>query len=113
VTSDKIQQYRQPLVTATGIFLGFMLEFANSWYPKAFTTYRFRDTAIAVGMLVSIALLVVVLYRILQMNYPADKIERYYSRTLQFFIGGVSIPFFSMAIIMIEKMLANLLLRSL
>jgi hypothetical protein len=28
---DKIQAFRQPMVTATGIILGFMLNFAASW----------------------------------------------------------------------------------
>ena len=28
---DKIQAYRQPLVTATGIILGFILNFASSF----------------------------------------------------------------------------------
>ena len=101
---DRIQQYRQPLVTATGIFLGFMLEFANGWLPNAFQTYKFRDSVIAIGAMISIACLVVVLFRILKMNYPKEKAHLYYAITLRLFIVGISIPFFSMIIIMLHKL---------
>ena len=43
---DKLKNVRQPLVTATGILLGFTLNIAANWLPKAFTTrqdYRIPD----------------------------------------------------------------------
>ena len=101
---EGIQQYRQPLVTATGIFLGFMLEFANGWLPNAFQTYKFRDTVIATGTMISIACLVIVLYRILRMNYPEDRVRQYYARTVRLFIIGISIPFFSLVLVMLHKL---------
>jgi hypothetical protein len=104
---DKIQQYRQPVVTATGIFLGFMLEFANSWLPNSFSIYKFRDMVVALGTLLSIALLIVVLYRILKMNYPADSVERYYTKTLKLFIIGISVPFFSGVIVVVQRAIEN------
>lgn len=107
---EQIQQYRQPLVTATGIFLGFMLDFVNSWMPSSFTTQKIRDAIIAIGSLTSIALLIVVLYRILSMNYPPDAAHRFYRRTLKFFIVAISIPFFSMVIIMIRKLVLTFLI---
>jgi len=104
---DKLQQYRQPLVTATGIFLGFMLNFANSWIPDAFTKYKFRDAVIALSTISSIALLVIVLYRILRMDYPEIGIEKFYKRTLRLFIIGISIPFLSMVVVMLKKIVEN------
>ena len=104
---DKIQQYRQPVVTATGIFLGFMLEFANSWLPNAFETFRFRDVVIGLGTLTSIALLIIVLFRVLRINYQFDSAERYYKKTLRFFIIAISIPFFSMVLVIIQKLTIN------
>ena len=101
---DKIQQYRQPLVTATGIFLGFMLEFTYGWLPNAFQTYKFRDVVIASGSIASIACLVIVLFRILQMDYPEESAQLYYKKTLRLFITGISIPFFSMVLAMIQRL---------
>ena len=104
---DNLQQYRQPLVTATGIFLGFMLEYVTGWMPESFTAYKIRDTIIAIGSLSSIALLIVVLFRILRMNYPGNDPNEFYRKTLRLFIIGISIPFLSMAIILIRKLVLN------
>ena len=105
---DRIQQYRQPVVTATGIFLGFMLEFVNSWMPDSFTAFKFRDTVIGLGIISSIALLIIVLFRILRMNYPVKSEEVYYNKTLRLFLVGISIPFFSLVIVMVQKLIVNL-----
>jgi len=107
--TDSIQAYRQPLVTATGIFLGFMLNFANGWMPDAFTRYKIRDTIIAVGTLSSIALLIIVLYRILKINYRPESALKFYKETLQLFIIAISIPFFTMVLILLRKILLNLI----
>lgn len=104
---ERIQQYRQPVVTATGIFLGFMLDFVNGWMPTSFTQYKIRDAIIALGTMSSIALLVVVLYRILRMSTPADPIL-FYKKTLRLFIIGISIPFFSMVVIMFRRLIIYL-----
>ena len=47
---DRISQYRQPMVTATGIFLGFMLNFTSVWIKDAFVKYIFRDIVVAIGI---------------------------------------------------------------
>jgi hypothetical protein len=80
---ENIQNYRQPMVTATGIFLGFMLSFATGWVGNAFTKHMFRDIVVAVSIILSITLLLVVLYRMLNMDYPADKVNVYYRQTLR------------------------------
>ena len=96
------------MVTATGIFLGFMLEFVNSWMPASFTAYKFRDAVVGLGTISSIALLIIVLFRILRMNYTARSEEVYYSKTLRLFLVGISIPFFSLVIVMIQKLVVSL-----
>jgi len=68
--TDRISQYRQPMVTATGIFLGFMLNFASSWIKDAFVKYMFRDIVIAIGQVICLFTLLLVLFRMLRMNYP-------------------------------------------
>lgn len=89
IMDDRIQAYRQPLVTATGIILGFVLNFASSWVrsdlalPDALAYLVF--TLILVGM----ACLVLVLRRVLRMGVPPEAAERYYRRTLALFVFGV------------------------
>jgi hypothetical protein len=99
---ENIQNYRQPMVTATGIFLGFMLSFAASWVGNAFTKHMFRDYIVAISVILSITLLLVVLYRMLNMNYPADKVNTYYQQALRLFQTAVSIPFVAFVLIVIR-----------
>src|SRR4051812_33636971 len=102
---DNIKEYRQPIVTATGIFMGFMLNFAVGWLPDAFRKYIVKDLILSIAILLSIFLLLVVLYRILSMNYPAERIDAYYQRTLKFFIAAISIPFVAFVIIIIRRLI--------
>ena len=82
---QNIQNYRQPVVTATGIFLGFMLNFGSSWIKDAFTKNMFRDIGLGLSIIVCISLLLIVLFRILKMNSPTDKVSAYYRVTLRLF----------------------------
>jgi hypothetical protein len=104
---DNIQQYRQPMVTATGIFLGFMLNFTSTWMPHAFSEHLFNDTIVAISITLSTPLLMVVLFRILRMNYPANLANEYYKKTLILFLIAVFTPFFGFMIIMVEKIVMN------
>ena len=96
------------MVTATGIFLGFMLDFANGWLPSAFSKTLYGGLVVAICVIASIALLVAVLYRILRIDYPAERESRFYKTTLHLFITGVSIPFLSMILVMVERFLAHM-----
>ena len=107
-TPDRINQYRQPMVTATGIFLGFMLNFASSWIKDAFVKYIFRDIVIAVGLLVSLFTLLLVLFRMLRMNYPTQP-DEFYRRTLRLFLVGVSVPFFSFVVVIAHRLIVTML----
>ena len=104
---DKMHQFRQPIVTATGIFLGFMLNFTSSWLPNAFTKQIFKDTFVAISILLCIPLLVIVLFRILRMGYPTHSVDAYYKKTLKYFLIAVTIPFFAFLIIIIERFIKN------
>jgi hypothetical protein len=101
-----IHDYRQPMVTATGIFLGFMLNFTSGWIKDAFTKNMFRDCVVAICMMVSLSLLLLVLIRILRMKYPTDP-ERFYRKTLVFFFFGIAIPFLGFIIIIIDRFIAS------
>jgi hypothetical protein len=105
---ENIGQYRQPVVTAAGIFLGFMLNFTSGWIPNAFSKALFRDIVTGVSSAVCIALLVIVLFRILRMNYPKDAVAEYYGKTLRLLLIGISIPFFGFVVVILEKLIISI-----
>ena len=104
---NNIHQYRQPLVTATGIFLGFMLNFTSGWIKDAFTKNIFRDLVVAISFTVSLSFLLLVLIRILRIRYPTEP-ERFYRKTLIFFFFGITVPFVGFLIIIVDKLVENL-----
>jgi uncharacterized membrane protein YjfL (UPF0719 family) len=87
---DKIQGYRQPMVTATGIILGFVLNFASSWVRTDSALPEVLAFVVFGLILIGMVCLVLVLNRVLRMGVPAATAERYYQRTLSLFIIGVS-----------------------
>jgi hypothetical protein len=86
---DKFPTYRQPLVTATGILLGFMLNLGLTFAPRKSSIYDLKDVVAAVCLVVSATLLTIVLFRILNINYPQDKAKRYYNVTIRMFMVGL------------------------
>lgn len=90
---DKIQSYRQPLVTATGIILGFILNFAATFVKADSGLSDLIAYIIGICILTGIICLIVVLSRVLRMKYPKEKAEKYYQTTLNYFLFGVSISF--------------------
>ncbi|EKT4510861.1 hypothetical protein AAIP36_002476 [Flavobacterium psychrophilum] len=100
---DKIQAFRQPLVTATGIILGFILNFASSFVKSESVSGDFVSCIIVFCVLMGIVCLIIVLKLVLTMNYPRNNADRYYLKILYLFISGVSIAFIGVMI----DMLAN------
>ncbi|MFN8167880.1 MAG: hypothetical protein U0S36_03755 [Candidatus Nanopelagicales bacterium] len=87
---DRIQGYRQPMVTATGIILGFVLNVASSWVRTESALPELLALAVFALFLAGITCLVVVLGRVLRMGVPPEAAEAYYGRTLALFLVGVS-----------------------
>ena len=86
------------MVTATGIILGFILNFASAFVK---TDSGFSDILayiIGICIMIGIICLILVLSRVLQMKYPKEKAELYYQKTLNIFLIGVSIAFFGVMI---------------
>ncbi len=104
---DKIQTYRQPLITLNGIILGFALNVAAMWVPKSFQSPYFAEILLAIGTIVHIPLYIIVIYRVLNMKYPKENAEAYYRTTLILFIIGVSIFYIIIIGMMIESYLVN------
>jgi multisubunit Na+/H+ antiporter MnhB subunit len=90
---DKIQAFRQPMVTATGIILGFMLNFALNWVRVDSPLGDGLAYFVGLCVLAGAISLILVLYRILRMSYPRDKGEQYYNNTLRLFIFGIGVSF--------------------
>jgi nitrogen fixation-related uncharacterized protein len=90
---DKIQTFRQPLVTATGIILGFILNFAATFVKSDSQLSENIAYIIGICVFIGIICLIIVLGRVLNMQYPREKAEAYYQTTLKYFLFGVSIAF--------------------
>ncbi|HNL84000.1 MAG TPA: hypothetical protein PKO18_02110 [Chitinophagales bacterium] len=90
---DKSQAFRQPLVTATGIILGFILNFSATFVKSESIVSDLVSYLIGVFMLTGIICLIAVLYRALKMNTAEVNKEKYYQKTLKLFIFGISISF--------------------
>ncbi len=100
---DKIQSFRQPLVTATGIILGFILNFSANFVKSESEVSDFIAYLIGGCILVGVTLLIIALFNALKMNYPREKADRYYQKTLKLFIFGVSISFLGVLIDMFSN----------
>jgi hypothetical protein len=90
---DNIQNYRSSLVTAIGIILGFVLGFTANWATQPVTETDWADYIIGLGLLISVVLQIIALYRILNNNYPKEKAGKYYQVTLRYFIIGLCCSF--------------------
>ncbi len=90
---DKIQTFRQPLVTATGIILGFILNFASTFVKTDSGLSEIVAYIIGISLFAGIICLIIVLSRALNMGYPKENGEKYYQKTLNYFLFGVSISF--------------------
>lgn len=88
---DRLQTLRQPLVTATGIILGFVLNFASSWVKSDTAVGEWMAFLIFGLVLAGMAALITVLARILRLGVPPAEAARYYGTTVRIFILGVSL----------------------
>ncbi|HMP31694.1 MAG TPA: hypothetical protein PKD85_18980 [Saprospiraceae bacterium] len=104
---DKIQSFRQPLVTATGIILGFILNFASAFVKTESGLSDLLAYVIGICILMGVICLIYVLSRVLLMNYPKEKAEAYYQKTLSIFLFGVSIAFVGVMIDMFAHFMAE------
>lgn len=89
---DPLFNFRQPLVTAGGIILGFILSFATS-LVKRNNRSDLVALLILLFILVGICLLIISLYRILNRDYNHENAQRYYRKTLNYFLIGVILSF--------------------
>ena len=78
--------YRQGVVTAISVILGFALYFLRFWSIEAPGDWTWISAFAAVPIILSIGCLVVALWRSLQVE---DDDELVYRKTLKWFLAGV------------------------
>jgi Na+/melibiose symporter-like transporter len=101
---DKIQPFRQPIVTGGGILLGFILNFASE-FVKSDTRNDSWAILIGIFILTGVILIIVSITRVLKINYPREHAEIYYNKTLSMFIAGIAISFIGVLIKMVQTFL--------
>lgn len=104
---DTIQNYRQPMVTSIGIILGFVLGFTGKWATEPVEKTEVTDYIVIIGLFVSIVLLILSMYRILNNNYPQEDTAKYYKKTLNLFIIGLSLAFIGVIASIFQTILNN------
>ena len=70
---DKLKNVQQPIIMATGISPGVTLSIAANWVRKTFAIPRYLEYLLAISLCIHIPIFIVVLYRILNLNYPRDR----------------------------------------
>lgn len=89
-----IAPLRQPMVTSLGIIMGFILNFLASWATEdegRATVFTTADRAVASTLLLSIALMCIVLFRLLDIRQPEHIQEQRYYRTFQLYVAAIVI----------------------
>jgi hypothetical protein len=84
------QGYRQGLITAITVFLGFSLAFLRFWAFEAPGDWTLRSVIVASALVIAIVLEIHALHRALLI---ADDIVREYERTVRWFIASVAVMF--------------------
>lgn len=90
---NNIEHYRNSMVTAIGIILGFILAFTANWATQLPQDTDWSDYLIGVGLFISVALQIWALYRMLDNSTFEDKKTSHYRNTLKIFIFGLSFTF--------------------
>ncbi|WP_296705990.1 hypothetical protein [Algoriphagus sp.] len=89
---DQLFNYRQPMVTAAGIILGFVLNFTTDLVKRG-NNNNLLSILILTFIASGIIFLIITLFRILNHNYNKEFPEIYYGKTLRLFIYGVILSF--------------------
>jgi uncharacterized membrane protein len=91
--SDPLQSFRQPMVTATGVMLGFILSYLANWAKAEVPRGVLLAVITGICLFVGTGLLILCLFRMLQLDYPRPSADRYYNITLWCFIVGIILAF--------------------
>lgn len=94
--SRDIAPLRQPMVTSLGIIMGFLLNFLATWAvedDEGDTLMTAADYAVAATLMVAIAMMCLVLFRLLDIRQPDHVIAGRYHATFQLYCGSIMLAF--------------------
>lgn len=100
---DDIAGYRQPMVTSIGIVLGFLLAFLAGWAAEADNApaiSTISDVAVALGLLGSVGLFTLALFRLLD-NRVRDRTGERYQATFRIYICAFVFAFLGLGVALI------------
>lgn len=90
----ELKDYRQPMVTSTGILLGFLLNFLAGWGIRTGEAILDAvDAVILASTILAVLIMTLTLYRILNANLGDRDPAPYYRTTLRLYIGGILLAF--------------------
>lgn len=90
---DPLSTFRQPMITAASLVLGFTLGFASQWVAVPNPLGLWADYFVGLCIVVGTCCLVMSVFRILRADYPRDLPMHYYAGTLRLFVAGIAINF--------------------
>jgi hypothetical protein len=88
--------YRQPMVTSLGIIMGFLLNFLAGWATRDDNVSEVKNSAdwiVAATVLPALVIMLVVLYRILDIRHQPEKLEQVYITTLRLYMAAIVLAF--------------------
>ncbi len=104
---ENIQNYRQPMVTSTGIILGFVLGVTGKWATDIPQKTDVTDYLVGVGLFTGIILLIIVMHRALDNSNHLANPGVYYQKTLRLFTAGLCCSFFGVFVSIFQILLSN------
>ena len=91
------------MITATGIILGFLLNFETTWAKSETPLNDAGSFFLFFFLLIGTINLIIVLYRMLKVHQGEERGNNYYARTLLLFIVGICIMFMGVFIDMFSN----------
>lgn len=98
--NQDIKDFRQPMVTSVGIILGFLMNFLAQWAiadddQPAIQTLA--DGVVAGTLLVGIALMIFVLFKLLTNKYDTTQSGLYYQGIFRWYMVAIIVSFTGLA----------------
>jgi NO-binding membrane sensor protein with MHYT domain len=93
-------EYRQGLITAITVLLGFSLAFLRFWGLEAAGQWTGRSLLSTLTLVLAVVLQIVALFRSLRIE---DNDEREYRQTVRWFIGSAAVMLLALLLTMVES----------
>jgi hypothetical protein len=98
--NNDIRDFRQPMVTSIGILLGFLMNFLAQWAiadDDQAAIQTVADAVVAITLLIGIALMIFVLFKLLTNRYDTTQAGLYYQSIFRWYIVAIIVSFSGLA----------------